>query len=66
MIDLLFCIGCESETGDKHMDMLLELAGISQAELDAHTLPGKSTARRAAMADPLSIGTPAPVMLAIN
>jgi hypothetical protein len=66
MIDLLYCIGCESETGDKHMDMLLELAGISRAELDAHTISDKNADRRAAMDDPLSIGTPAPVMLAIN
>jgi hypothetical protein len=66
MLELLHCIGCESETGDKHMGLLLALAGISRAELDAHTMPDPGVSRRAALADPLSIGTPAPVMLAFN
>jgi hypothetical protein len=58
IIDLLYCIGCESETGDEHMDMLLELAGISRAELDAHTISDKNAERRAAMDDPLIEGVP--------
>lgn len=56
ILELLHCIGCESETGDKHMSMLLALAGISRAELDAHTMPDKSAARRAALADPIIEG----------
>lgn len=56
LIELLHCIGCESETGDKHMGMLLALAGISRAELDAHTMPDLSAARREALTDPLIEG----------
>lgn len=59
LIELLHCIGCESPTGDKHMDMLLALTGISRSELDAHTMPDKSAVRRELMADPLIEGVPA-------